>query len=80
MEVMPIYLYGHTNSLLNEFCGGKHWTPPYPERGEFEIEQKITELPLTKCPKCGHDVKRLVAGGTSFKFTGGSPTAKHFNS
>jgi putative FmdB family regulatory protein len=31
---------------------------------EFEREQRITEKPLRKCPKCGKDkARRMIAGG-----------------
>ena len=31
---------------------------------EFEREQRITEKPLKKCPKCGKDkARRMIAGG-----------------
>lgn len=32
-----------------------------PKCGVFEEIQKITDEALTKCPKCGKDVKRLVS-------------------
>ena len=35
----------------------------------FEIEQKITEDPLEKCPETGQTVKRLISGG-SFQLKG----------
>jgi len=37
--------------------------------GEFEIEQKISDKPLKKCPKCGGKVKRLISN-TSFVLKG----------
>jgi len=31
---------------------------------EFERQQRITEKPLKKCPKCGKDkARRMIAGG-----------------
>lgn len=36
---------------------------------EFEIEQKITESPKKKCPKCGGKVTRLISN-TSFILKG----------
>lgn len=36
---------------------------------EFEIEQRITEPPLTKCPDCGGEVHRLISN-TSFVLKG----------
>ncbi|MFC1559561.1 FmdB family zinc ribbon protein [Candidatus Margulisiibacteriota bacterium] len=39
--------------------------------GEFELEQRIAEEPLSKCPKCGGKVKRLIsAAGIVFKGPG----------
>lgn len=70
----PVYLYKHTNDLLNEFCGGNDGLA----RGQFEIEQKITENPLTVCPRCSTGVQRLIAGAVAHKFKGGSPTPKHY--
>lgn len=36
---------------------------------EFEIEQKISEGPIKKCPKCGGRVTRLISN-TSFVLKG----------
>ncbi len=36
---------------------------------EFEIEQKITESPKKRCPKCGGKVTRLISN-TSFVLKG----------
>lgn len=36
---------------------------------EFEIEQKISEAPLKKCPECGGKVTRLISN-TSFILKG----------
>lgn len=36
---------------------------------EFEIEQKISEAPLKKCPECGGKVIRLISN-TSFILKG----------
>ncbi len=41
------------------------------ECGEFEQQQSIKEPALTRCPKCGGEVRRLIAGGTSFILKGG---------
>ena len=38
--------------------------------GEFEQQQSIKAPALTRCPKCGGDVRRIVAGGTSFILKG----------
>jgi putative FmdB family regulatory protein len=38
---------------------------------EFEAEQKITEEPLTKCPKCGEDkCKRQIPQPVGFVLQG----------
>lgn len=37
----------------------------------FEIEQRITEAPIKKCPKCGKlKARRMISGGT-FMLKGG---------
>jgi putative FmdB family regulatory protein len=36
----------------------------------FEIEQRITESPLTECPTTGQKVKRLISGGAGLVFKG----------
>jgi putative FmdB family regulatory protein len=36
----------------------------------FEKLQRITEKPLTKCPKCGGRVERLIGGGAGLIFKG----------
>lgn len=39
---------------------------------EWEVEQKITEKPLTTCPKCGKETaRRLISGGQGFQLKGG---------
>jgi putative FmdB family regulatory protein len=38
---------------------------------EFEREQRITEKPLKKCPKCGKDKARRMIGGGAFILKGG---------
>lgn len=39
---------------------------------EFEKEQKITDNPIKKCPKCSKmKVKRLISKGQSFQLLGG---------
>jgi putative FmdB family regulatory protein len=35
----------------------------------FEVFQKITDLPLNKCPKCGKKVKRLIGSGSGIIFS-----------
>jgi putative FmdB family regulatory protein len=37
---------------------------------EFEFFQKMTENPLTKCPKCEGKVKRLIGCGSGIIFKG----------
>jgi len=36
----------------------------------FEEFQNITEAPLTSCPECGGQVRRLISGGAGFLFRG----------
>ena len=36
----------------------------------FEAFQKISDDPLTVCPKCGGPVKRLIGGGLGIIFKG----------
>ncbi len=36
----------------------------------FEYFQKMTDLPLEKCPKCGGEVKRLISAGSGIIFKG----------
>jgi putative FmdB family regulatory protein len=37
----------------------------------FELEQRITEAPIKKCPKCGElKAKRMISGG-NFMLKGG---------
>jgi len=36
----------------------------------FEAFQRITEEPLSSCPKCGKPVKRLIGGGAGIIFKG----------
>jgi putative FmdB family regulatory protein len=37
--------------------------------GTFEVTQRITEKPLSKCPTCGAKVKKLISN-TSFQLKG----------
>jgi putative FmdB family regulatory protein len=37
---------------------------------EFEEFQKITDEPLSKCPKCGGLPQRLISGGAGLLFKG----------
>jgi putative FmdB family regulatory protein len=34
--------------------------------GEFEHEQSIVAPALKRCPQCGKQVRRVIAGGTAF--------------
>jgi putative FmdB family regulatory protein len=36
----------------------------------FEAFQKITDVPLDKCPKCQRKVKRLIGSGSGIIFKG----------
>lgn len=36
----------------------------------FEQQQAITEPPLTECPECRGEVRRLLSGGTGFILKG----------
>lgn len=41
-------------------------------KSNFEIEQKITDMPLKNCPNCNKEnVRRLISGGTGFQLLGG---------
>ena len=47
---------------------------------KWEAEQRITEAPLKKCPKCGKlKAKRLISGGT-FMLKGGGWYADGYGS
>jgi len=37
---------------------------------QFEIFQKMVEEPLTICPKCGEEIRRIITGGTGIIFKG----------
>lgn len=63
---MPTYLYDHVNKT--EFC-----------QPEFEIEQNIKEDAHVKCPFCGNQVKRLIAGNISVTWKSGAPTPKVYS-
>jgi putative FmdB family regulatory protein len=47
---MPIYVYEAAESSRS--CSGC--------RDGFEIRQSLSEEKLTKCPKCGHPVIRVI--------------------
>ena len=36
----------------------------------FEVFQSMSAKPLTKCPKCGKKVKRLISSGAGLIFKG----------
>lgn len=36
----------------------------------FDVFQKITEAPLSKCPKCNRKIKRLIGSGSGIIFKG----------
>lgn len=41
-------------------------------KANWEAEQKITDLPLTICPKCGEEsAKRLISGAPGIQLKGG---------
>jgi len=40
------------------------------EGHRFEEFQNITAPPLTSCPECGSEVRRLISGGAGFLFKG----------
>ena len=40
------------------------------EGHRFEEFQNITDAPLTTCPECGGEVRRLISGGAGFLFRG----------
>ena len=37
---------------------------------QFEEMQRISELPLTECPKCQGEVERVITGGAGIVFKG----------
>ncbi|MCL1817686.1 MAG: hypothetical protein FWG35_02060 [Spirochaetaceae bacterium] len=37
---------------------------------KFEILQSMSDPPLTTCPECGKDVRRLIGGGAGIIFKG----------
>jgi len=36
----------------------------------FEVFQSMSDSPLTDCPKCGGEIRRLIFGGTGVIFKG----------
>ena len=45
--------------------------------GEFEQQQSIMEPALTRCPRCGKDIRRLIVGGSGFIMKGLGGSASH---
>ena len=41
-----------------------------PNGHEFEIFQRMSEDPLSKCPECGAGAQRQISGGAGFLFKG----------
>jgi len=37
---------------------------------KFEVFQSMSDSPLTNCPKCGSEIRRLIFGGTGVIFKG----------
>ena len=40
------------------------------KRHRFEEFQNMNDAPLTSCPECGGEVRRLISGGAGFLFRG----------
>jgi putative FmdB family regulatory protein len=36
----------------------------------FEIFQSMSDQPLTECPQCGREIRRIINGGTGVIFRG----------
>ena len=47
---MPIYEYKAKNGAHCKLCKGK-----------FEVRQGINDAPLTRCPECGAEVRRVFS-------------------
>jgi len=45
--------------------------------GRFEERQSISAPALERCPVCGDEVRRVIAGGTSFIIKGRGSSASH---
>ena len=41
-----------------------------PEGHRFEVFQKMSDDPVSECPECGAEAKRLISGGAGFLFKG----------
>lgn len=37
---------------------------------QFEHFQSMSDLPLTECPSCGAEIRRLIGGGSGLIFKG----------
>lgn len=44
--------------------------------GTFEIEQRISEDALSKCPECKNDVHRIITGGAGIVYNASGFTKK----
>lgn len=44
---------------------------------QFEQHQRISEEPLTECPKCRSEVTRLLSRGTGFIFKNSGSRTSH---
>ncbi|MFH0879468.1 MAG: FmdB family zinc ribbon protein [Lentisphaerota bacterium] len=49
-------------------------------KNQFEVFQRITAKPVTKCPKCGGKVKRLIGTGAGIIFKGSGFYATDYRS
>ena len=45
----------------------------------FEKFQNMTDKPLSKCPKCGHKVQRLIGAGAGVIFKGSGSSVVNSN-
>ena len=46
--------------------------------GEFEVNQKMDDDSLQKCPKCGNKVKKLVSWNGNFSLKGDGWPSKDY--
>lgn len=51
----PVYCYGHCDEAEGGAC---------PAGEEFEWEQIAADLPLSRCPRCGGPVERLLSASS----------------
>ena len=54
---MPSYVYGHVDEKGCDLGA------------EFEVEQPITDEPLSTCPRCGRPIRRLISPPMSIRST-----------